>query len=138
MKFDPELMFECLLYINAHYFPVIAISEISMLTAKYFSDKKDTPNIDQDAVVCLTRHVCELMKLVMFQRFKYTHKKLITLFSIFLTFMTVGTVYYNVNIQHPILKLEIILSVLTTLLEATEIFFGCWYLMPCYKKVEYF
>ncbi|CAH1102454.1 unnamed protein product [Psylliodes chrysocephalus] len=138
MKADPELMFECLMYINAHYFPVIALSEIAMLVAKYLSDKKDTPNLDQDAAVCLTRHVAELMKLVIFQIFKYSSRKLVTLFAILLTLLTVATVYYNMFLQHPILRLEIVLCCVTSLLMATEMLFGLWFLMPCYKKVEYF
>ncbi|XP_056637147.1 uncharacterized protein LOC130892244 [Diorhabda carinulata] len=138
MKFDPELLFECLIFINAHYYPVFAVSEMSMLVAKYLSDKKDTPNLDQDAVVCLTRHVCELMKLVLFQRFKYSHKKFITFFSLFLTLLTCGTIYYNMQVQQPVLRLEIVLSCLTTLMIGSELICGVWFLLPCYKKVEYF
>ncbi|CAG9856917.1 unnamed protein product [Phyllotreta striolata] len=138
MKVDPELMFECLIYINAHYYPVFAVCEIAMLVAKYLSDKKDTPNLDQDAAVCLTRHVAELMKLVGFQVFKYRSRKLVTLAVIVLSLVNVCTVYYNMFLQHPILRLEIVLSCLTSLLLATELLFGFWYLMPCYKKIEYF
>ncbi|CAG9824751.1 unnamed protein product [Phaedon cochleariae] len=75
MRVDVELMFECLIYINAHYFPVFMISEVSMTIAKYISEKKDTPNLGTDAIVCSARHFVELLKLILFKKLKDTHRK---------------------------------------------------------------
>nr|CAH7748875.1 unnamed protein product [Callosobruchus chinensis] len=72
MKADPELMFECLIYINAYYYPVYAVSEAVMTLAKYMSEKKDTPNLGQDAIVCFSRIFMDLFKILLFNRFKET------------------------------------------------------------------
>lgn len=72
MKVDAELMFECLIYINAHYYPVFATCESIMALAKFLSQKKDTPNIGLDALVCGTRIFIEIFKLIIFYKFKDT------------------------------------------------------------------
>ncbi|XP_023019289.1 uncharacterized protein isoform X2 [Leptinotarsa decemlineata] len=74
MKVDVELMFECLMYLNAHYYPVFAISEASMTIAKHISEKKHTPNLDRDAMVCSLRLFIELAKLILFKRYKDDHR----------------------------------------------------------------
>nr|XP_023019294.1 uncharacterized protein LOC111508103 [Leptinotarsa decemlineata] len=137
MKVDVELMFECLMYLNAHYFPVLVISEVSMTVAKHMSVKLGTPQIDNDAMMCSTRHIFELLKLILFQRYKEKHRKLVTTAVVFMTLVTLGTVYYTVFIQFPTLTLENILSSLTVMLMTTEIFFGVWFI-TCYRKVEYY
>lgn len=74
MKVDAELMFECLMHINLHYYPVFGLTEACMTTAKFISDKKDTPNIDKDAAVCFTRLFVEFVKLFVF--YKYMEKRI--------------------------------------------------------------
>ncbi|KAG5888678.1 hypothetical protein JTB14_022262 [Gonioctena quinquepunctata] len=116
MKVDVELMFECLIYLNAHYYPVVAICESSMNIAKHISEKKDTPNLDMDAMVCSLRLSVELLKLILFKKFKDDHRKMVTAAAVFLTLITIGTVYYTSFIQDPTLKLENVFSCLTILL----------------------
>lgn len=70
MKVDPELMFECLIYINAFYYPVFASSEFVMVIAKYESITRVTPNIVQDGAVCFSRLIVELLKILVFYRWK--------------------------------------------------------------------
>ncbi|KAG5888680.1 hypothetical protein JTB14_022264 [Gonioctena quinquepunctata] len=137
MKFDVELLFECLMYLNAYYFPVFAISEVCMTIAKHYSEKLGTPNLGNDAMVTSTRHFFELLKIILFQRYKEKHRKLVTTAVLFMTLITIGTVYYTVSIQYPTLKLENVLSSLTIMLMTTEIFFGLW-CITCYRRVEYY
>lgn len=70
MKVDAELMFECLMHINLHYYPVFGITEACMTAAKRFSEDKFTPDIGRDAAVCFTRLFIEFVKLCVFYRFK--------------------------------------------------------------------
>lgn len=69
-KVDAELMFECLIYINAFYYPVFATCESIMALAKYRSTQRDTPNIGVDAAVCFARLLVEIVKLVVFYKYK--------------------------------------------------------------------
>lgn len=69
MKVDPELMFECLIYINAFYYPVFASAEFIMVIAKYQSIR-NTPNIEQDGAVCFARLIGEILKILVFYRWK--------------------------------------------------------------------
>ncbi|XP_023019288.1 uncharacterized protein isoform X1 [Leptinotarsa decemlineata] len=138
MKVDVELMFECLMYLNAHYYPVFAISEASMTIAKHISEKKHTPNLDRDAMVCSLRLFIELAKLILFKRYKDDHRKIVTAVVVFMTMITVGTVYYTVFVQDPTLKLENVFSCLTIMLMIVELVFGIWFIIPCNEKVEYY
>ncbi|KAJ8922411.1 hypothetical protein NQ315_004357 [Exocentrus adspersus] len=138
MKVDAELMFECLIYINAYYYPVFATCDTIMALAKYQSTQRDTPNIGKDALVCFTRLFAEILKLVVFYKYKDERKKLVTAFGVAMTLVTIGTIYYTLLIQDPALKLEKVLSALTIMLTACEVAFGTLFLMPCYKKVEYY
>nr|CAI5820691.1 unnamed protein product [Callosobruchus analis] len=138
MKADPELMFECLIYINAYYYPVYAISEAVMTFAKYMSEKKDTPNLGQDAIVCFSRIFMDLFKLLLFNRFKETCRRTVTFFNVLMAAFIILTVLYTLMLQYPTLKLENVLASLSILMNSTEVLFGLWSLLPCYKKAEYF
>lgn len=69
MKLDAELMFECLIYLNAYYFPVFATCETIMTAAKYRSII-DTPNIARDAIVTFTKLFGEFTKIILFRKYK--------------------------------------------------------------------
>ncbi|ENN72536.1 uncharacterized protein LOC109543003 isoform X2 [Dendroctonus ponderosae] len=137
MKVDPELMFECLIYINAFYYPVFASAEFIMVIAKYQSIR-DTPNIEQDGAVCFARLIGEILKILVFYRWKEQRRKLVTAFVLLMTFLTVATVVYAFGFQNPLLKLEKVLCCLTIMLTATEIVFGVLFFFPCFKKVDYY
>lgn len=81
MKVDSEVMFECLMYINAYYYPVFATCESIMALAKYITPQRDTPNIGQDAAVCFTRLSVEILKLVVFYRYKHGRKSKYKLYT---------------------------------------------------------
>ncbi|XP_018572246.1 uncharacterized protein LOC108911729 [Anoplophora glabripennis] len=138
MKVDSELMFECLIYINAYYYPVFASCESIMALAKYISPLRDTPNIGQDAAVCFTRLFVEVLKLVVFNRYKDKSKKLVTAFAVLMTSVTIATIFYTLLIQDPAIKLEKVLSSLTIILTVFEVAFGTLFLLSCYKRVEYY
>lgn len=63
---------------------------------------------------------------------------IITGVALFFTFVTILSLLYTFFIQSPILKLELILSVLSILLAVTEVIFGTLQLIPCCQKVQYY
>nr|CAI5837348.1 unnamed protein product [Callosobruchus analis] len=69
MDMDTQLMFECLIYLNAFYFPVFGICETIMTAAKYNSIV-DTPDIFRDAAVAFTKLSVEMIKMLIYKRFK--------------------------------------------------------------------
>ncbi|XP_066259968.1 uncharacterized protein [Euwallacea similis] len=137
MKVDPELMFECLIYINAFYYPVFASAEFIMVIAKYQSIR-ETPNIEQDGAICFARLIAEILKILVFYRWRERRRKIVTAFALLMTFVSVGTVIYTFGYQNPALKLEKVLGSLTIMLTTTEIVFGFLFFMPCFKKVDYY
>ncbi|CAH2000456.1 unnamed protein product [Acanthoscelides obtectus] len=137
MDVDTELMFECLIYLNAFYFPVFGICETIMTAAKYNSIV-DTPDIVQDAAVAFTKLSAELIKMVIYKRFKNVRRKITTAIVVFFTFVTFAALIYQLFLQKPIMRLEYILNSITIMLATTEIVFGILDLLPCCQKVHYY
>ncbi|CAG9768015.1 unnamed protein product [Ceutorhynchus assimilis] len=137
MKVDPELMFECLIYLNAFYYPVFASPEFIMVIAKYQSIR-ETPNIEQDGAVCFARLIAEILKILVFYRWKEKRRKIVTTFALLMTMVSLATVIYTFGYQDPILKLEKVLCSITVMLTTTEIVFGILFFFPCFKKVDYY
>lgn len=69
MSIDAELMFECLIHLNIFHYAMIATCESIMTTAKYISII-DTPTIGRDAAVIFTKLAVELIKIMVFKKFK--------------------------------------------------------------------
>ncbi|XP_076262896.1 uncharacterized protein LOC143197937 [Rhynchophorus ferrugineus] len=134
---DAELMFECLIYINAFYYPVFASAEFIMVIAKYQSIR-ETPNIEQDGAVCFARLIAEILKLLIFYKCKEKRKKLVTIFALLMTGVSLATIIYTFGFQDPVLKLEKVLCSLTIMLVTAEIIYGILYFCPCCKRVEYY
>ncbi|XP_018563500.1 uncharacterized protein LOC108905198 [Anoplophora glabripennis] len=137
MNIDTELMFECLIHLNMFYYPVFATCESIMTAAKYNSII-NTPDILRDGAVVFTKLIAELVKILLFRRFKEERRKLITAATLLLTFVTIAALFYSFFIQYPVLKLEMILNSLTTLLAFAEILFGILDILPCCLKRHYY
>ncbi|CAH1986561.1 unnamed protein product [Acanthoscelides obtectus] len=103
MDVDTDLMFECLIYLNAFYFPVFGICETIMTAAKYNSIV-DTPDIVQDAAVAFTKLSAELIKMVIYKRFKNVRRKITTAIVVFFTFVTFAALIYQLFLQKPIMS----------------------------------
>lgn len=73
MNVDPELMFDCLLYLNFYYFPMFLICEPIMYFAKYNSTRP-TAFIERDATVVSITILSEMLKLIIFRRLRETRK----------------------------------------------------------------
>ncbi|KAJ8966262.1 hypothetical protein NQ317_000536 [Molorchus minor] len=69
MNVDTELMFECLIYLNMFYYPVFGTCE-TIITISKWRSIVDTPNIIQDGAVVFTKLAAELLKILLFRRFK--------------------------------------------------------------------
>ncbi|CAH0560764.1 unnamed protein product [Brassicogethes aeneus] len=136
MKYDAELMFECLIYLNTFYYPVFASCESIMAIAKYRSSR-DTPKIGQDAIVVFARLFVELLKIVLFKKLKDERRNLATAAGVFLTVLSICGLLYTFFIQDPVLKLEYILSSLSIILACTEVVFGILHFMPCCQRKLY-
>lgn len=67
---EADLMFEVLMYINIYYFPVFAVAESFVVSAKYISNELWTPRIGIDASVVGSVLISELSKLLIYQRTK--------------------------------------------------------------------
>ncbi|XP_023018224.1 uncharacterized protein [Leptinotarsa decemlineata] len=137
MNVDTELMFECLIYLNLFYFPVFGTCETIMTAAKYISII-DTPKIDTDAAVVGTKLSVELLKILIYRKFKDFRRRTVTAITVLLTFVTIGTLFYSFFIQSPVLKLESILNSLTIMLATTEVVFGILEILPCCQKPHYY
>nr|CAH7724339.1 unnamed protein product [Callosobruchus chinensis] len=137
MDMDTELMFECLIYLNAFYFPVFGICETIMTAAKYNSIV-DTPDIFRDAAVAFTKLSAEMIKMLIYKRFKDLRRKISTAVTVFFTCITFAALIYQLFLQKPIMRLEYILNSITIMLASTEIVFGILDLLPCFQKVHYY
>lgn len=73
MNVDPELMFDCLMYLNLYYFPMFGICEPIMYIAKYNSTRP-TVFIERDATVVSITILSEFLKLIIFRRLRETRK----------------------------------------------------------------
>lgn len=73
MNVDPELVFDCLIYLNMFYFPVFGICAPLMCLAKHRSGL-DTPNIAIDASVVSTIVISEFLKLFLFKKLREQRK----------------------------------------------------------------
>ncbi|KAL3281913.1 hypothetical protein HHI36_005117 [Cryptolaemus montrouzieri] len=135
MKLDAEIMFDCLLYINAFYYGMFFACNFVMTTSKYFS-VVPTPDIGKDAAVTFTLLAIEFVKLISYKKYKETHRGIISTFVIFMNVGTLTCNYYVLEIMDPVLKLEQLLSILLVLLSFCEIFFGS--LQPWFKKKPYY
>lgn len=159
MNVDPELVFDCLMYLNIFYFPVFGICAPLMCLAKHRSGL-DTPNIAIDASVVSTIVLVELLKLILFKKLREQRKGkylqtfltktagtyfnlLLQLFSVicnciavFLTLVTACGVIYIFYLQSPVLKLEYILCSMLSLLIVSELLFGFLQIFPCFKPKE--
>lgn len=58
------------MYLNMFYYPVFAVSNIGMCAAKYTSTVFPTPDIGQDACVQVGLTLSELLKLILFRKFR--------------------------------------------------------------------
>lgn len=135
MKVDAELMFDCLLYINGFYYVLLFPCDSIMSTAKYFSAVL-TPDIMFDACITFTMLIIEFLKLILFKKYRDTHRGIISFFVILMNFGTLGCDSYKLFVQDPVLKLEKLLAYLMTTLAITEIVFGS--LQLCIKKKPYY
>ncbi|KAJ8944324.1 hypothetical protein NQ318_016131 [Aromia moschata] len=137
MKVDTEVMFECLIHLNMFYYPVFATCESIMTAAKYRSII-DTPNILQDGAVVFTKLAVELVKILLFRRFKEERRRIVTAVVVLLTCVTLAALFYAFYEQDPVLKLETILNSLTVLLASTEVVFGILDILPCCQKKHHY
>ncbi|KAK9869496.1 hypothetical protein WA026_003249 [Henosepilachna vigintioctopunctata] len=135
MKLDAEIMFDCLLYINAFYYGMFFSCNFVMTTSKYFS-VVSTPDIERDAAVTFTLLAIEFLKLIVYKKYKEKYRGISSTFVILMNFGTLACNFYMLKLMSPVLKLEKLLSILLVMLSSCEIFFGA--LQPWFKKKPYY
>ncbi|XP_044752321.1 uncharacterized protein LOC123312137 isoform X2 [Coccinella septempunctata] len=135
MKLDAEIMFDCLLYINAFYYGMFFACNFVMTISKYYS-AVITPNIGRDAAVTFSLLAVEFLKLIIYKKYKEAHRGISSTFVIIMNAVTLACCFYMLKIMNPVLKLEKLLCILLWMLASCEIFFGC--LQPWFKKKPYY
>ncbi|KAF2885273.1 hypothetical protein ILUMI_20896 [Ignelater luminosus] len=130
---DAQLVFECLMYLNLFYYFMFALANFGIWIAKQSVDNKiyNTPNINRDAYVALTLTVSELLKLVLYRKFRRTHLGWATLLGILFSVLSVFCLLYVFIFQEPVLKLEHCMDSMLFVLLIGEIIYGIYSFLPC-------
>ncbi|KAF5287173.1 hypothetical protein FQR65_LT12302 [Abscondita terminalis] len=88
------------------------MSNIAIWIAKNLSDVYETPNITRDAYIAATLTISELLKLILFKKFRTEHTGWSVLIAIGLTMVSMLALLYVFIIQWPVLRLEYCLDVM--------------------------
>ncbi|KAK5638069.1 hypothetical protein RI129_012364 [Pyrocoelia pectoralis] len=136
-KMDPLLFFDCLMYLNYYYYYMFTMSNIAIWIAKKWSDVYETPNITRDAYIAASLTISELLKLVLFKKFRPRYTGWSVLMAVFLTVLSMLALLYVFIIQWPVLRLEICLDIMLFVLLTFEVIYGIHVFMPCCAQEEF-
>ncbi|KAB0790894.1 hypothetical protein PPYR_02694 [Photinus pyralis] len=136
---DPLLFFDCLMYLNNYYYYMFTMSNIAIWIAKNLSDNDDynTPNIVRDAYIAASLTISELLKIILFRKFRHRYTGWSVVLAVFLTIVSMLALLYVFLIQWPVLRLEFCLDIMLFVLLAFEVVCGVNVFLPCCNQEEY-
>ncbi|KAF5284580.1 hypothetical protein FQR65_LT02406 [Abscondita terminalis] len=123
------LIIDLLMYINLYYYLMYSICSSIITLAKYGSII-DTPNIKRDAIAQVIILISELIKLIIFHKLREHKKEVPIIIALLFTLLSISGLYYVFFLQEPVLKLEMILDSILSIMLIGEVFYSLAGLIP--------
>ncbi|KAK4878691.1 hypothetical protein RN001_011197 [Aquatica leii] len=113
------------------------MSNIAIWIAKNLSDVYETPNITRDAYIAASLTISELLKLILFKKFRSRYTGWSVVIAVALTISSMLALLYVFIIQWPVLRLEYCLDIMLFVLLSFEVIYGVSAFIPCCMQEEY-